>query len=660
MPENKIPYKSFCWSIGTTSFRTEGFNRTIERQLQLLDEFWSISENQSQSWYSNNALQEQYYKFMHGKGFVRGDAPRKDKDAREKTSGLVDIGLIDDERRLTKAGKALLDIANSGDFTADNCLQLEKDSFIYLKQLLKTHCKVEAQTVRPFLVLVYLLNKLDYLSKEECTYLLPLCISKPITIAMADKIIQYRNGNLSIDEIILDTLLAMPNYQEALEFWNSHEVSEEVICYIGINRKSRQYDKPYYTLYQELKAVCVDNIGERTIDLYKAVGKIKIDTLWRKLLFKNTSVPKIKKNQREVLNTNTLTSSTNECELKREFFKCMHLLKAKATLKDYYDLNRRYFKATETVIYKDGKITLDILPKHYLCPVADKLFEDAFSASNLLYDNCAIEEIAPCLLINEQTVFAGVGAELGIEVSSISEAKQAIADERLKRFNELIDRRFDNDTLIKLLDDFKIRNDSEIQGVVTDNADVPTIFEYVLGIIWYKVSERKGNVLDYMHLSLEADLLPKTHAGGGEADIEYFYSEYKPFYPEHCMLLEATLADSTNQRRMEMEPVSRHLGEHILKHKNPNSYCLFATQSLHRNVISDFRNRRTYEYYADEYSDSVNGLKIIPINVDELKTILQKGLTYKDLYAVFEAAYRSDEPVPTWYDKEMIAVVNHM
>lgn len=477
---------------------------------------------------------------------------------------------------------------------------------------------------------------------------------------MADKIIQYRNGNLSIDEIILDTLLAMPNYQEALEFWNSHEVSEEVICYIGINRKSRQYDKPYYTLYQELKAVCVDNIGERTIDLYKAVGKIKIDTLWRKLLFKNTSVPKIKKNQREVLNTNTLTSSTNECELKREFFKCMHLLKAKATLKDYYDLNRRYFKATETVIYKDGKITLDILPKHYLCPVADKLFEDAFSASNLLYDNCAIEEIAPCLLINEQTVFAGVGAELGIKVSSISEAKQAIADERLKRFNELIDRRFDNDTLIKLLDDFKIRNDSEIQGVVTDNADVPTIFEYVLGIIWYKVSERKGNVLDYMHLSLEADLLPKTHAGGGEADIEYFYSEYKPFYPEHCMLLEATLADSTNQRRMEMEPVSRHLGEHILKHKNPNSYCLFATQSLHRNVISDFRNRRTYEYYADEYSDSVNGLKIIPINVDELKTILQKGLTYKDLYAVFEAAYRSDEPVPTWYDKEMIAVVNHM
>ncbi|WP_390890831.1 AlwI family type II restriction endonuclease [Gemella morbillorum] len=31
-------------------------------------------------------------------------------------------------------------------------------------------------------------------------------------------------------------------------------------------------------------------------------------------------------------------------------------------------------------------------------------------------------------------------------------------------------------------------------------------------------------------------------------------------YPKHSLLLEATLADGNNQRRMEMEPVSRHLG----------------------------------------------------------------------------------------------------
>lgn len=59
--------------------------------------------------------------------------------------------------------------------------------------------------------------------------------------------------------------------------------------------------------------------------------------------------------------------------------------------------------------------------------------------------------------------------------------------------------------------------------MVTDNADIPTIFEYVLGILWYKTSERHGKILDYMKLSLDADLLPKTHAAGGEADIVYEY-----------------------------------------------------------------------------------------------------------------------------------------
>ena len=67
----------------------------------------------------------------------------------------------------------------------------------------------------------------------------------------------------------------------------------------------------------------------------------------------------------------------------------------------------------------------------------------------------------------------------------------------------------------------------EIYQMVTDSADIPTIFEYILGIIWYKISERTGKILDYMKLSLDADLLPKTHAAGGEADIVYEYEKTK-------------------------------------------------------------------------------------------------------------------------------------
>ena len=66
-------YKSFCWSLGTTSFRTENFNKTIEEQLALLNEFWSLDDNRNEDWEANNILQARYYDFMKAKEFVVGN-----------------------------------------------------------------------------------------------------------------------------------------------------------------------------------------------------------------------------------------------------------------------------------------------------------------------------------------------------------------------------------------------------------------------------------------------------------------------------------------------------------------------------------------------------------------------------------------------------------
>ena len=118
---------------------------------------------------------------------MKGDAPRPEKDAREKTSGLRDIGLLDDERNLTAAGKALLRIAESKDFSSDNLLEIPKDSYLYFKQLLKTSSEVNGKNVRPFVVFLYVINKVKYLTYDEFTYLLPLCIDKGTTDKIAGK-----------------------------------------------------------------------------------------------------------------------------------------------------------------------------------------------------------------------------------------------------------------------------------------------------------------------------------------------------------------------------------------------------------------------------------------------------------------------------------------
>ena len=104
----ELKYKSFCWVIGTTSFRTAKLNLKIEQQLRLLNEF----HKSINPWEWTNSTQEKYYNFMKDKEFVSGDASRKDKDAREKTSGLVDIGLIAENRLLTAVGEKLLEITN--------------------------------------------------------------------------------------------------------------------------------------------------------------------------------------------------------------------------------------------------------------------------------------------------------------------------------------------------------------------------------------------------------------------------------------------------------------------------------------------------------------------------------------------------------------------
>lgn len=645
---NEIPYKSFCWALGTTSFRTKDFNKTIEEQLALLNEFWELPENQNANWSGDNDTQTRYYDFMKEKEFVVGSANNKPKDAREKTSGLVDIGIIDDDRKLTEAGTKLLEISQSNDFTSDNFFQIPRDSFLYLRQLLKTYNNADSTVVRPFIVLIYVLSKVGYLSSEEFTYLLPLCTSNEYTEQIIGGIRANRNHSVSVDDIIINRLLEMDNYQAALDKFLSNTVTENLICEVGLNRKSRNYDKPYLRLYNELYSVFIENDSSKIPLVYSATKKINIGKWWRKYLFNTASERAIERNPVACLKQTAFSDVSNEYQFKKAFFKIMHLFKAKATLSDYLDLNRRYIRTTDIVLFEDGTVKLDILPKHFFNSVADELYAYAYIPCEILFKDSSLEEIADCLVINEETVIDGVNAELGINVTNIDEARNALEDERYRRLQHLIDTKFTDENIITLLGYFEQRNDTEIKNMVTENADIPTIFEYVLGIFWYKISERQGKILDFMKLSLDADLLPKTHAAGGEADIVYEYPETE-YYPAHTLLLEATLADNTNQRRMEMEPVSRHLGNHLHKTHDNNSYGVFISTYLNINVISDFKNRKTYFYYDNTGENWIYGLKIMPLQTSELKMIMSNDISYANLYEIFENAYVNELPPHEWY-----------
>ncbi len=647
MTTKSIPYRSFCWVIGTTSFRTAKLNLKIEEQLSLLDEFYNEVTKES-NWNWNDELQEKYYDFMKSKDFLTGAAKRKDKDAREKTSGLVDIGLITEDRLITEAGRKLLKITSSGDFEADNVFNINRDSFIYLKQLLKTSIDVSGSIVRPFIAVIKCLIELEFLSYDEFTYFVPLIKDDKSAKQIVSDIKLYREGKILPEEIIYKRLMQMDNYKFAREEFIDSDVDENLICLVGMNRKSRSYDKPYYKLYENLKEVFLNN-GNGYESLLNAAKNInqKPGTLWRNLLFKTTNIGVVRKNGKASIHKQCpFINCTNETKLKEVFFKYLHVFKAMATLSDYFDLNRRYFNITDTLIFEDRMIKLDMIPKYYFKEIIDVLYTGTFNRDDNLRADVELETISEAFKLDISKLYAALSKDLGITIKSPEQAATYANDERYRRFNTLIDKKFNDSVLIELLNCFETRDDKRIEELVTDEASIPTIFEYILGVIWYKVSERQGDILSFMKLSLEANLLPKTHAAGGYADIIYEY-EACASYPKHSLLLEATLTDGNNQRRMEMEPVSRHLGDYRIRFNNPFDYSLFVSTYLDDNVVTTFRYSKIIPYKRD--NETITGMKIISMDTEALKKIIKNKVNYKYLYEVFDKYHEMPLETMNWH-----------
>ncbi|MBP5287872.1 MAG: AlwI family type II restriction endonuclease [Elusimicrobiales bacterium] len=619
-------YKSYAWNIGTTSFRMADFHRKNEEQLILLHKFWKLPENAGLSWKSSPETQAKYYKFLLENGFVSGnimqDKDKQAKTARQKTSGLTEIGLIDENRRITPAGKKLLQAALSQDFSADNGFLLPKDSFIYFRQLLKMDCRTKDWTARPYLITGMAIKKCGgFLTEDEFAYLLPLCVSKEISEEIISKIRQGRGGIICADEIISSAVLSRYSYPAALDYFLKSNASDEDILLIGMNRDGIRHDSCYPPLYRALRKTFLQKNKNSVGELYQAAKNVKNapGALWRKLLFKKSN----KNISYEDLTENDFSGVQSEEDFRRVFFKYLHLHKIKATLGDYKDLNRRYLKATDTIVFEDGKVSFAPIFRSYFNTKAGDIFKDSFIPySGDIAKDSSLEEINKCLNFDIDSVIMQFNKENGTEAKTAKDLQGIIDFKRHEKFRIIADSRFPDETLLKILGSFETRaEDSWIISLAGGEADVPTVFEYIIGIIWYRLSGYKGKILDYMNLSLDAELMPRTHAGGGEADIIYKYGKTSS-YPAHSLLIECTLMEGTTQRHGEMEPVSRHLANYMIDSGDMQSYSAFISNNLHPSVISDFRMRRNNPFYRNK-TEFVDSMKIMPISTEDLKNIIK-------------------------------------
>lgn len=673
-----MAFKSYCWSLGTTSFRTKNFIYSIERQLQLLDEFWKINPNII---WDRETGQPSYYEFLKSNNFVTGDAENKDKDARQKTSGLVDIGLLDKKtRHLTNVGKKILTISKENDYSKENIFNIPNDSYVYLLQLLKLQFIKDDFKIKPFIALLYILEKNDYLTIDEFTYLLPLCKTKD-DIYELSSLLKNNREDIIYDEYIVEKIMKMDNYKEMYhKFLNTNDVSVSLFEEIGLNRDGGRHDKPYYDVYFSLYKLYLNNDKnfddrkQEYLNLWKNVQKLSntVSSSWKKYLFFGMrTINGIDEEFDSLFKFLDINSSKDINNFKKIFFERMHLYKCKATLEDYYDLNKRYLSLCEVLKFSEySTIALELIPKYFFEKVIDDLLsidpiDDVSLYNERMQNYISIEQISDKFKMTQDELLKTINDKLGTNLG-IVQLKNYIDDEKNKEFKKLINDKFTDQYLIDILSKIESRDDKYVMNEITNNADLPTIFEYILGISWYKISECYGNLIDFMHLSLDNNLLPKTHAGGGIADIEYKYNK-DDIYDNHTLLIEATLSDSTTQRSMEMEPVSRHLGESIKNSNNFNNYALFVAPKLDERLILDFRNMKTRKYpFTENHSVSdleviknkdceyINGLKIIPVTIGIIKKCLSDKIKYNKLFSLFDNAYKSNCMDEIWYNEFIV------
>lgn len=660
-----IKFQSYCWSLGTTSFRVKDLNFKIERQLQILKELWN--ENPEINWNGNDSIQEEYYNKMLQKEFITGEANNKSKDARQKTSGLVQIGVIDDNRHISDIGQKIVDIVEKEDFKGDNIFNINKDSYIYLKQLLKLQVTDNGINVKPFAVLLYFLAELKYLSKDEFTYILPLATNREYTDLMLENIRMLRDNKKTIEDIIQDKMNNMLNYKSAIQFIKENGINDiEEFSIIDMGRKGTKYVEPMYKFFNDLYEISQREFDEEALDTIMAFIKeqtkknSKVAKYWKDYL--RYSPRMLTEEYLEEIKEIPLFNFNDKKEYAIEFFKVMHTAKWKATLEDYADLNKRYISLSDIVIFDDDKIELDVFPKYFFLNISKEIVNTPILSkeeyNNFILEDIEFNKIYNCLDINVDDVIIQIQADYPDKVVSKDSIKTFIEDEKLRRFNELIDTKFSEKQLIKLFNDIERNDRNAINEYADWNSDIPTIFEYILGITWYRFSNRSGNILEYMKLSLDANLLPKTHAAGGTADIVYEYNRNEE-YPEHKVLLEATLTESTSQRKNEMEPVSRHLMREIQENDNDDTYAVFVANILQEEVLSDFRSRKNYQFRG---KNSVKtGLKIISLSIQDIIKLINVKVQYSKLYGIFETAYKDTEINDLeWYEKLIKNKVNNL
>lgn len=659
----KINTNSYIISLGNTGARFSDPRSRYYKVLEVLE----IFKKQYQEWSIAHQLLFAEVLIKQGIFDIKKDnVVSADKDVRLKTSFLAQIGFTNNNRDITPVGRELIACTQQ---LSINDFELATDSFLYLKQFLKY--QQEGFELKPLLSLIYCCIAFDNaLPIDFLTYVWAGARTEEELLAY----ISYYKLHNSYKEAVYQsvrasatTLIASQNidvFFSEYTFANT-QATKELLYELLPHGKGNTFKKKAVQLFYDLYLYWQNK------DCWQQEEKITYIETHLKARYKDISSKKPQYYLEALFATDTLTKKSDwqaiiqffehttlmRANDEKAFLEAYHVLymyiKKLSICEEYRDLNIRHLKLLDIFVFGNDIIQLDIIFWYLFREVKEDLLKQTAVGDDtyrvfLETSQSTLGDIYPFLAVKVATIVSHIAVDYP-EIQEIG-LKNFTNKKKEERLEQLIQKVFTKEHIVKLLEQLYPRRDDEVRRYIKElyqeyEATIPALFEYLLAISFYWLSEQQISISDILTPNLDANLLPKTHTAGGQADIILRHKN-KDY------LIEATLSDNDNQRKMEAEPVPRHLAKHILE-VNANSIALFVAGQLDPNNLVVLRNYKFSTWYAN-VNNKVEGMNILPLTIANMIFLLKRTISLEEIDNQFDILLNS----PTkdgyqWYINEV-------
>lgn len=659
----KINTNSYIISLGNTGARFSDPRSRYYKVLEVLE----IFKKQYQEWSIAHQLLFAEVLITQGIFDIKKDnVVSADKDVRLKTSFLAQIGFTNNNRDITPVGRELIACTQQ---LSINDFELATDSFLYLKQFLKY--QQEGFELKPLLSLIYCCIAFDNaLPIDFLTYVWAGARTEEELLAY----ISYYKLHNSYKEAVYQsvrasatTLIASQNidiFFSEYTFANT-QATKELLYELLPHGKGNTFKKKAVQLFYDLYLYWQNK------DCWKQEEKITYIETHLKARYKDISSKKPQYYLEALFATDTLTKKSDwqaiiqffehttlmRANDEKAFLEAYHVLymyiKKLSICEEYRDLNIRHLKLLDIFVFGSDIIQLDIIFWYLFREVKEDLLKQTAVGDDtyrvfLETSQSTLGDIYPFLAVKVATIVSHIAVDYP-EIQEIG-LKNFTNKKKEERLEQLIQKVFTKEHIVKLLEQLYPRRDDQVRRYIKElyqeyEATIPALFEYLLAISFYWLSEQQISISDILTPNLDANLLPKTHTAGGQADIILRHKN-KDY------LIEATLSDNDNQRKMEAEPVPRHLAKHILE-VNANSIALFVAGQLDPNNLVVLRNYKFSTWYAN-VNNKVEGMNILPLTIANMIFLLKRTISFEEIDNQFDILLNS----PTkdgylWYINEV-------